>query len=73
MRDIYMNFVAPISEASNDYLDLIGGKSFGAKNRNYLRRNLSGIFDNGLQSINQVTESDFDSFRLRNRLQSGII
>ena len=47
-------------------------KVFGAKNGQYLRRNLSCVFDNGLQSISQMTESDFDSFRLRNRLQSGI-
>ncbi len=67
-----MKFVVPIQEPQDEYLDLIGGKSFGAKNGQYLRRNLSGVFDNGLQSISQMTESDFDSFRLRNRLQSGI-
>ena len=47
-------------------------KVLAQKIGNYLRRNLSGVFDNGLQSISQMTESDFDSFRLRNRLQSGI-
>ena len=67
-----MKFVVPIQEPKDEHLDLIGGKSFGTKNGQYLRRNLSDVFDNGLQSISQMTESDFDSFRLRNRLQSGI-